>query len=121
MAFNFSEFPSFGQNLAPVFGKEHLEVVTSAATQLAKNLQAIAAETTDFSKKSLETSSAFMEKLMGAKSLETAIQIQSEYAKTSYANFVAEATKMSELYTNLARDAFKPVETTITKFQPPRV
>jgi hypothetical protein len=31
------------------------------------------------------------------------IQIQSEYAKTSHADFVAQATKMGELYSNLAK------------------
>jgi hypothetical protein len=37
-------------------------------------------------------------------------QIQSEYAKAAYAAFVAHATKMGELYSDLAKAAFKPVE-----------
>jgi hypothetical protein len=56
-----------------------------------------------------------MEKLLGAKSYDTAIQIQSEYWKTSYAGFVAQATKIGELYSSLAKEAFKPVETAVNK------
>jgi hypothetical protein len=72
--------------------------------------QAIVAEGTDYTKKSAEIRVALVEKLVGAKSLDTVIQIQSEYAKTSYAAFVAHATKMGELYSDLAKAAFKPVE-----------
>ncbi|SFK09284.1 phasin family protein [Methylocapsa palsarum] len=99
------------------FGKEQLEAVNASTSTLAKSWQAIAAETSDYSKKSIESSSAFLEKLLGAKSFDTAIQIQSEYAKTSYAGFIAQATKMSELYSALAKEAFKPVETAFAKVQ----
>ena len=58
--------------------------------------QAIVAEGTDYTKKSVETRLALVEKLVGAKSLETVIQIQTEYAKAAYAAFVAHATKMGE-------------------------
>ena len=42
---------------------------------------------------------------MGTKSFDNAVQIQSEYAKTSFEGFVAQATKMAELYSNLAKSA----------------
>ena len=60
---------------------------------------------------------AFVEKLLGAKSLDTVIQIQSEYAKTSYADFVAQGTKMGELYSDLAKACFKPIELTISNMK----
>jgi hypothetical protein len=37
---------------------------------------------------------------------DTVIQIQTEYAKTAHADFVAQATKMGELHSNLAKAAF---------------
>jgi hypothetical protein len=109
MANNFEDFQKFG--------KEQLETATSASTTLAKSLQTISAEAADYSKKSLESNSAFFEKLLGAKSLDTALQIQTEYAKSSYASFVAQATKMGELYTNLAKEIFKPIEAAMSKVQ----
>ena len=69
---------------------------------LATCLQTIAVEATDYSKKSIENGSAFVEKLLGAKSFESVIRIQSEYANTSYAGFVAYLTKISKLYSKLA-------------------
>jgi hypothetical protein len=106
---NFDEFQKFG--------KEQLEAATTAAASLAKGLQTIAAEATDYSKKSLESNSAYIEKLLGANSLDSAIQIQSEFAKSSYEGFVAQVTKFSEIYSTLAKEAFKPVEGVIAKAQ----
>jgi len=74
---------------------------------------AIASEVTDYSKQSLDNRLAFVEKLLGAKSFDSMIQIQSEYAKTSIESFVAESTKLGELYSDLAKMAFKPVEVAI--------
>jgi hypothetical protein len=99
------------------FGKGQIEAASIAATSLAKGFQTIAAETTDYSKKSLEANSAYLEKLLGAKSLDDAIQIQSEHAKASYEGFVTQATKIGELYIDLAKEAFKPVESVFAKVQ----
>ena len=43
-------------------------------------------------------------------SVETAIQIQTEYAKSSYEGFVAQASRINEIYVKMASEAFKPVE-----------
>ena len=99
------------------YGKEQFGAAAAATTCFAKTLQTIATETADYSKKAMENNSAFMEKLLGAKSYDTAIQIQSEYWKTSYASFVAQATKIGELYSGLAKEAFKPMETALSKVQ----
>ena len=61
------------------FSKQQLEAVNAAATTVAKGLQEIAAESSEYSKKAFAASSAVVEKLLGAKSVETAIQIQTEY------------------------------------------
>ena len=56
-------------------------------------LQAIFTEGADYTKKSVETRLAVGEKLLGAKSFETVIQIQTEYAKSAYADFAMQGTK----------------------------
>ena len=95
------------------FSKTQLESAALTSQSFVKGLQAIAAEATDYPKKSLESSIALLEKLLGVKSLDLAIQLQSEYAKDSYADFVALATKLGKLYSDLAKDSFKSVETAI--------
>jgi hypothetical protein len=44
------------------------------------------------------------------RSLEQAIQIQSDYAKRVYENHMAELKKLGEMTVGMVRDASKPVE-----------
>jgi hypothetical protein len=97
------------------FGKQQIEAVTAKSASLTKGLQEIASESSEYSKKAFAASSAVVEKLLGAKSVETAIQIQSEFAKSAYEGFVAQATKINALCTKLATEAFKPSETIAAK------
>ena len=99
------------------FGKEHLETVTTSSSSVVKSWETIAAKSSEYSKKSIENGSAFFEKLLGAKSFESAIQIQSEYAKTFFEGLVGYVTKTGELYSHLAKEATKPIEIAITKVQ----
>jgi phasin family protein len=99
------------------FSKDQLEAFTAASATLTKGLQDIAAESTDYSKKTFAASSAMWEKLLGARSVESAVQIQTEFAKQAYEGFVAQATRVSELYTRVASDALKPVTTAYASAQ----
>jgi hypothetical protein len=92
------------------FGKDNMDATLKSFGSLSKGLQAIATEMADYSKKVFEQGTAATEKLIGAKSLEKAFEVQSDYAKTAYEGFVAEATKLGELYTDLAKEAYKPFE-----------
>ncbi len=71
---------------------------------------AIATEMTSYSKRSFENNTKAMEKLFGVKSLDKAIEVQSEYAKAMYEDYTAQVTKLGELCTDLAKEAFKPYE-----------
>ncbi len=96
-------------------GKEFLEANMKSLATLSKSVQAIAAETGEYTKKSFETGSAALEKLFSAKSLDKAFEIQADFARKAYEGFVAEATKLGELYTETARDAYKPFEGLVAK------
>lgn len=97
------------------FGKDSMDMALSSFGTWSKSAQAIMVEVADYSKKSVEGSAAAWEKLMGVKSLDKAFEIQSEYLKSSYEDFVAEATKLGELYADLAKEAYKPFEGAIAK------
>lgn len=97
------------------YGKESLDAAVKAFGSQQKGVQAIATEVADYSKKAFEASSAAFEKLAGVKTLDKAIELQSEFAKTSYEAYVAHATKVGELVTELAKEAFKPVEGLMNK------
>jgi phasin family protein len=97
------------------YGKSQVEAFTAASSTITKGLQQIAQETAGFSKKHFETSSAALQELFGAKSVEKAIEIQTNFAKKSFESFVAQSTKVGELYTSLVTEALKPAEQIIAK------
>ncbi len=108
---NFDEFQKYG--------KDNMDATMKVWGQVSKGVQAIAAETADYSKKSFEEGSAALEKLFGAKSLDKAIEIQTTYAKSAYEGFVAQATKLGELYSDLAKESYKPFESFAGKVTTP--
>lgn len=75
-----------------------------------KNWQAIAAEMTDYTKRSFEDGSQTLEKLMAVKSVEQAVEIQTTYAKRAYDDYMQQMTKLGGMYSELAKEAYKPVE-----------
>lgn len=96
-------------------GKDGFDATVRSFGEMNKGFQAIAAEVTDYSKKAFEDSTRAFEQLMGAKSIEQAIEIQSNYAKKAYDAYVAEMSKLGEMYAGLAKDAYKPVEAALGK------
>lgn len=99
------------------YGKENLDLAVKAFGAQQKSVQAIATEVADYSKKSIEAGSATFEKLASVKTLDKAIEIQTDFAKSAYEGFVAHATKVGELVTELAKESFKPFEGAIAKAQ----
>ncbi len=97
------------------YGKEFADSGLKSFASLSKGTQAIAVEAADYTKKSFENGSLFMEKLLSAKSFDSAVEIQSDYVKQSYEAFVAEATKIGDLYAELAKEAYKPFESIVAK------
>jgi hypothetical protein len=93
------EFTDFGQGGLDAFGRSFDE--------LNKGLQAIAAEWTDYSKKTFEDSTKAFEKLVGAKSPEKVFEIQSQFAKKAFEDYVAELAKVGEMYASLVQSTVK--------------
>jgi phasin family protein len=96
-------------------GKDNFDAVIRSYGELNKGFQTIAARMTDYSKQAFEDATRAFEQVVGAKSLESVIEIQSHYAKKAYDTWVAEASKLGEMYAAIARDAYKPVERAIAK------
>jgi len=74
-----------------------------------QQLTAITTAQTDFAKSSFEASKAYFEKLAGVKSPDKFVELTTEYAKSAQSSFVAEATKIGDLYKAFAQEAFKPL------------
>lgn len=99
--------------------KEAMDTMLKNYSEVTKGFQAIATEATDYSKKSFQHLASFMEAMTSVKSVEAAFELQTSFMKSSYEGFVAEATKMGEMYAELAKMAYKPYEATVAKAMAP--
>jgi phasin family protein len=95
--------------------KDGFDAAVRSYGEVNKGFEALAHRVTENTKKAWEDSTRTLEQLTGAKSFEQVIEIQSQYAKRTYDNFVAEATKLGELYVAVVRDASKPFEQAFAK------
>ena len=100
------------------YGKEQIDTVVASATTLQNGLQAIATAYGDYTKKSFEDTRTFVEKLSGAKSVDKAIEIQTEFAKSAFETFMAESQKIGALYRDLATQPYKPFGDFLAKVTP---
>ena len=91
-------------------GNEQSDAAIASANHVAASVQAITAAYSEYTKKAFQDGSEFMTKLASLKTPSDVMALQSEYAKTAYEEFVAEAKKISGLYADLAKQAYKPLE-----------
>ena len=77
---------------------------------LAKNWQSVATQMTDYSKRSFEDGTQTFEKLLSVKTVEQALEIQTSFAKRAYDEYMREMNKIGGMYTEIAKEAYKPME-----------
>ena len=100
---------------AQKYSRDNMDLALKSLGSVSKGFQAIAVEVADYSKKTFEDNSAHVEKLIGIKTIDKAIEVQSAFVKSSYETYLARMTKIGELYADLAKESYKPVETAISK------
>ena len=83
------------------------------------NFQTLANAYGDYTRKSLEETRCFVEKLGGVRSLDKVMEVQTDFAKQAYETFVAESRRIRTLHRELARQAFKPLEELVAKASQP--
>jgi phasin family protein len=94
---------------------ETMDTMVKSYASLTKTFQAIATEAADYSKKAFEDSVAHIEKISTVKSVEAAFELQTGFVKSAYEGYVAEATKIGEMYADLAKDTYKPYQAPVAK------
>jgi hypothetical protein len=96
------------KNFAPQSDEKLLDIGAALANTFPRGFQAIATAYGDYTKKSFEDTKSFVEKLSGVRSLDRAIEVQTEFAKTAYETFVTGSKKIAALYGDLAKQSYKP-------------
>ena len=64
----------------------------------------------DYTRKSFAEFGSFFEQLSGVRSLDKAMEVQTEFVKRAYESSVAESQKIRELHRALARQTLEPFE-----------
>jgi hypothetical protein len=95
--------------------KDNLDATLKSFGAVSKSYQALVVEMADFSKKAFEQGIASTEKLLAAKSIDKALEVQTEYVKGAYESYVSEAAKLGELFADLAKETYKPFEGYVAK------
>jgi hypothetical protein len=78
-------------------------------TVIQDKMKAIATAHADYAKSSFEANKAYMEKLVTIKAPDQAMQITTDHMKSAYETFVAEATKIGDMYKDFFKSAFEPM------------
>ena len=91
-------------------GQENMNRALSTFGALQRGWKTMADETADYSKSSFEAGAAHFEKLLGAKSLDVAMEAQTDFMRASYEKAMGQAARFGELYMGLVKDATKPFE-----------
>jgi hypothetical protein len=74
------------------------------------SLQTIANAYGDYTRKSLEQTKCFIDKLTEVRTLDQVVEVQTEFAKQACETFVAEAQKIHDLHRELARQRIERLE-----------
>jgi hypothetical protein len=89
-----------------------------ATNTFPRGLQAIATAYGEYTKKSFEDTKSFVEKLSAVRSIDKAIEVQTEFAMRAYETFVGESQKIGALYGDLAKQSYKPFGGFVAKLTP---
>jgi hypothetical protein len=99
-------------------GNRQFEPAAASEPPLSVDFQTLATAYGNYTKKSFEQTQAFVEKLSGVRSLDKAVEIQTEFAKQAYETFVTESQKIRELYRGLAKKNLQPFEGLVARKTP---
>jgi phasin family protein len=92
-------------------GKENLEAVVAAATVAGKGAETLHNELYAYSKQSIEDSVAATKAVLASKSAHEVFEVQTDFAKAAFDQYVSQVTKLNEIFTATAKDAFSPLQT----------
>lgn len=94
---------------AAAFGKENYEAWLASATAAQKGLETVSARAMAFTKSAFERHMEMTKSLMTSKSVQEFVEKQSQYAQSSFQEYISELNSMSDLVTGVAKDAIKPL------------
>ena len=94
-------------------GKDNVEAVVKSTQILAKAAEELSKAINTFTQSSIEMNMHAGQALLGIKSLQDLVEVQSELARNSMDHFIAESSKISDMTVKVANEAMEPIQTRI--------
>ena len=95
---------------ATALNKESIDAVVKAGEVLTKGAETFGKAYYEIAQASAEASVEATKAMMGAKTAKELVEIQAEFARTSFDNFLSESTRLSEVSVKVANEAFEPLQ-----------
>jgi len=96
------------------FGQENVDAIVKSSEIAAKAAEGIGSELSAYSKKAFEDGVAAAQDFAGAKTLTELFEKQTAFAQSSFEGFVAQSTKLNEIYVAAAKDIAAPLGARVT-------
>jgi len=101
-------------NEASAYSKKNLEALVASATAAAKGAETVGAQTMAFSKKAFDDQVAAARSLVGAKSVQEVVELQTTYARSFLETYMAEMGKLTETVSSSVKESLKPLNERVT-------
>jgi len=109
IAFSTSTFAKVGDH-----SQKNVMALVASATALTTGFQAILTQTTAYSKLAATSHLAALKALTGARSIQDLMELQTQHAKASIEQFVAETGKIAETCSTSVKGVVQPLQERVT-------
>jgi phasin family protein len=109
-----TQFDKLAQD-ATSHSKEHMEAVMKSGNIFAKGFEDIMKSWVSLTQDATEKNTEAFKTLMGCKTLNELAEVQNKLAQEGFDDFMAGATKLSEMSAKLASEAFEPLNDQVSK------
>jgi len=97
-----------------VFGKENVDAMVAAGNAATKGFEAISGEVMALTRNTFEDGVAAGKAVMGARTYQEVMELQSGFAQASMQRFLDTTTRLGEMSIKLTNDAFEPVNARVS-------
>src|SRR6185436_11201053 len=98
------------------FSKDTAEAMIKCANAAGKGIETINGEIFAYARKSLEEGIVATKAIMASKSVDEAVQLQSEYSKAAFETYVDELAKVQDMALALTKSAATPLQARVAAF-----
>lgn len=109
--FQFDQFANEAANA----GRENMEAFIKSGTIFAKGLEDIIRTAASLSQTAAEKQAELAKQMMGAKTLNELTAAQNKIAQANFQEFMANATKLSEMSVKILNESIAPISNQMTK------